>query len=517
MISRFLKVIPPILFLIIVQLHSLLALQNDSLQSLLKNKLSNNAFQKEAEVIEYLDITNKLYTKSPTDALFYVNALDKKLESEEILNGKAYVLSTKGSFYWLQGIYDSSLQAYFEALNLFEKEGNSEEIIKTLNNIGETYKKQKDYTQSARFIKMALSKMHEDDAPSRELILVNLGQLFMLKQNYDSANYYLNQILNKDSISTKSRGFTYLYKGIINRNEGQYDSAKYYFQQSLNNWDILKYRRGTIESKVEIAKIHFHQNNFTLANENLKEAERLALRINALDLLLNVYQSKIDILKIVGSKDSLVFYFDKFLGIKDSIYNSESRAEINKLSVQYNLVQKDKERYKLALEQSELSNKIEKRTQFIVLLIFVLILALVLILYLRNKSVQLKNAHLKLKQQKEEIEDKQKKISSKSLALAKVNKELHNLNNNLEQRVLDRTRKLNERNRQIAEFTFYNSHKLRAPVANVLGLINVMELTKDGKIDPILINHLKTSAMELDKVIFNLKNLLELDEEIDEQ
>jgi hypothetical protein len=43
-----------------------------------------------------------------------------------------------------------------------------------------------------------------------------------------------------------------------------------------------------------------------------------------------------------------------------------------------------------------------------------------------------------------------------------------------------------------------------------------MELTKDGKIDPTVLNHLKTSAMELDKVIFNLKNLLELDEEIED-
>ncbi|RUA34380.1 MAG: hypothetical protein DSY77_05655 [Bacteroidetes bacterium] len=168
------------------------------------------------------------------------------------------------------------------------------------------------------------------------------------------------------------------------------------------------------------------------------------------------------------------------------------------------------------MDQSQLANKIENRTQFLILLALALIISIISIIYLRRKSIQLKIAHFKLKQQKEEIEQNQKKISSKSLELAKLNKELHNLNNNLEQRVIERTQKLNERNRQIAEFTYYNSHKLRAPVANVLGLINVMELTKDGKIDPIVLNHLKTSAMELDKVIYNLKNLLDLDEEIEE-
>lgn len=510
MSRQWFKIISPLFLLIFA--NSICARQIDSLQKLLENKLQAKEFNQEQNVIEYLNLTSKLYPESPTDALFYLNALEEKLESENIEIGKAYILSKKGTFYWLQGVYDASLKSYFEALKLFEQEKNTIEVIKVLNNIGETYKKQKDYTQSARFIKLALSKTSEVEGLSSELIIVNLGQLFMLTGNYDSANYYLNQIQNRDSVSVQSKGFTYLYKGIVHLKTGQYDSAQYFLTQSLIYWDDLNYGRGTIESKIEIAKIHISQNNFSNANEHLMEAENIALKINTLDLLLNIYQTKIDLFKLKGLKDSLVYYFDKYIEINDSIFNSESRAEINKLSIQYNLAQKEKERYKLALNQSELSNKIEKRTQFLIFLTTLLIFAIVLILYLRNKSIQLKSAHVKLKQQKEEIEEKQKSISSKSLALARVNKELHSLNKNLEQRVMERTQKLNERNRQIAEFTYYNSHKLRAPVASVLGLINVMELAKDGKIDPILLNHLKTSSMELDKVIFNLKNLLELDD-----
>ncbi|MGM0580068.1 MAG: tetratricopeptide repeat protein [Bacteroidota bacterium] len=505
------KVISPLVLLLIVQ--SVMAMQGDSLQNLLENKLQHKEFTQEEEVKEYLKLTSELYKESPTDALYFVRILKETLELEEMETGIGYVLSKMGSFYWLQGGYDAALKAYFGALQTFEKQGNTIEVVKTLNNIGETYKKQNDYGQSARFIKLALAKLKEVDGVSPELLLVNLGQLFMLKENYDSANYYLNQILNKDSISTQSKGFTNLYKGIVKRETNQKDSAFYFLQKSLIYWEELSYNRGKVESKIEIAKIYINRNTLLKAKQFLKEAERLALKTNSLDLLLKIYQSKIDLYKIRGSKDSLVHYFDKFLEIKDSIFNSESRAEINRLSIQYNLAQKEKESYKLALEQSQLANKIERRTQFLILLVVVLIFAIVLIFYLRNKSNQLKNAHIKLKHQKEEIEEKQQKISSKSLALARVNKELHSLNNNLEQRVMDRTKILNERNRQIAEFTYYNSHKLRAPVATVLGLINVIELTKDGKIDPLVLKYLKASAKELDKVIFNLKNLLEIDEE----
>jgi len=512
--SRFFHIILPLI--LCLNVNQTIAIQYDSIRNSLEKKLINENFNQEEEVLDYLNLTTKLYKHSHTDALFFLTELEEKLESEDNKTARAYILSKKGAFYWLQGIYDASLKAYFEALKLFEANNKHFEVVKTLNNIGETYKKQKDYTQSAKFIKLALSKLKELNGPSPELILVNLGQLFMLQENYDSANFYLNQIINKDSISTQSKGFTNLYKGIVSRKIGQVDSAHYFLKQSLQYWSEIAYDRGTVESSIEIALIYIDTDDLFTANQHLKKAEALALKINSLDLLLKIYQAKIDLFQTRGSKDSLIYYFDRYIGIKDSIFNAESRAEINKLSIQYELAQKEKEGYKIALEKAQLSNEIEKRTQFLILLSAVLILSIILIIYLRSKSNQLKRAHIKLKLQKEEIEEKQKKIASKSLELAKLNKELHSLNNNLEQRVKERTQKLNERNRQIAEFTYYNSHKLRAPVANVLGLINVMELTKEGKIDPVVLTYLKTSAMELDKVIFNLKNLLELDEEIEE-
>ncbi|SMG42877.1 hypothetical protein SAMN05661096_02946 [Marivirga sericea] len=512
--SQWFIIISSIFFLCIA--FSVFAVKNDSLKNKLDSKLQNELFDQEIDVKKYLEITDQIYSQFPAEGLFYVIALEEKLNRNNNESGRAYTLVKKGTYYWLQGIYDASLKAFFEALDIFEEQGNSIEVIKTLNNIGETYKKQKDYIQSARFIKLALAKSKEVKGLSPRLILVNLGQLFMINENYDSAKYYLDQVLSQDSLTSQIKGFTNLYKGMISRETGETDSALLFLQESLEHWADLAYARGTVETTIELARVYIAKNDLIKANRFLEEAEMLALKANTLDLLLKIYQSKIDLYKLTATNDSLTFYFDKYLGIKDSIFNSESRAEINKLSIQYDLSQREKESYKLALEQSKLANKIEKRTEVLILITVALIFSIVIVFYLRSKSNQLKTAHLKLKQQKEEIEDKQRKLSSKSLDLARVNKELHSLNKNLEERVMERTKKLNERNRQIAEFTYYNSHKLRAPVANVLGLINVIELTKDGKIDPAVLNYLKISATELDKVIYNLKNLLELDEKLEE-
>ena len=102
-----------------------LAYQNDSLQNLLKLQLSNEIFDQEDEVIEFLEINSKLYSQTPADALFYVNELEEKLEAENNNTGRAYILSQKGTFYWLQGIYDAALKADFDALKLFEEANNS--------------------------------------------------------------------------------------------------------------------------------------------------------------------------------------------------------------------------------------------------------------------------------------------------------------------------------------------------------------------------------------------------------
>lgn len=501
--------------LLFVIFHSVNASQADSLQNLVKHRLANAAFEQEEDVIEYVDLTIKIYSKSPADALFYLNALEEKLQLENKTTAWAYILKTKGTFYWSQGIYDAALKAFFEALKLYEQNDDSLGVIKSLNNIGETYKKQKDYSQSAIFIKLALSKAKAYDEKSPQLILVNLGQLFLLQENFDSASFYLNQIIQKEDASIQSKAFAALYKGMIDHATDQIDSAHYYLQQSLQFWNEISYNRGIVESNIEIAATYISEHKLNKANQHLNEAEVLALKINSLDLLLKIYQAKIDIIKTSGSKDSLVYYFNKYIHIKDSIFNSESRAEINKLSIEYNVAQKEKESYKLALDQEKLARTIEQRTQFLVLLTIILILTIAMIIYLRSKSNQLKTAHIKLKQQKEDIEQKQKKITSNSLELAKVNNELYDLNTNLEKRIIEGTNKLNERNKQIAEFTFYNSHRLRAPVAHVLGLINIMELSKDGKIDPQIIEYLKISGTELDKVIYNLKNLLELEDEDD--
>lgn len=109
-----------------------------------------------------------------------------------------------------------------------------------------------------------------------------------------------------------------------------------------------------------------------------------------------------------------------------------------------------------------------------------------------SNTVQEQNATLTL--QKKEIE--------------KVNNKLKNTNDELEERVIERTQVLEKKNSQLAEYAFVNSHLLRAPLSRILGLSYIIAKDQISIKDKDLLDALITSTEELDKVIRKISDLL---------
>ena len=65
---------------------------------------------------------------------------------------------------------------------------------------------------------------------------------------------------------------------------------------------------------------------------------------------------------------------------------------------------------------------------------------------------------------------------------------------------------LTYKNEDLNQFTYIISHNLRAPVANLLGLVNLLELQAAEETD--VLRHIKSSATQLDEVIQDLNQIL---------
>ncbi len=102
-------------------------------------------------------------------------------------------------------------------------------------------------------------------------------------------------------------------------------------------------------------------------------------------------------------------------------------------------------------------------------------------------------------------------IRRQSDIIEKHNSEIAARNETLEDEVEKRTRELLDYNQQLEQFAFIASHNLRAPVASLLGLGNLLEVSAGNKadVDQICANMI-TTARELDRVVRDLSTILEI-------
>ncbi|MDH5379210.1 MAG: hypothetical protein OEW75_00055 [Cyclobacteriaceae bacterium] len=93
--------------------------------------------------------------------------------------------------------------------------------------------------------------------------------------------------------------------------------------------------------------------------------------------------------------------------------------------------------------------------------------------------------------------------------LEKQQTEITSLNFGLEEQVNLQTRELKDKNKKLIDFAFMNSHVLRAPITRILGLINVMELSKTQKEKEEVMQLLKETTIDLEKITQEMSRAVE--------
>jgi len=87
--------------------------------------------------------------------------------------------------------------------------------------------------------------------------------------------------------------------------------------------------------------------------------------------------------------------------------------------------------------------------------------------------------------------------------------EIKRINENLEQIVHKRTQSLEVKNKALEEYAFINAHKLRSPVASILGLVNILTKMNLGSEEQVIKTHLEESAKKLDEVVGDITKAIE--------
>lgn len=451
---------------------------------------------KDSHYIDYLNQVASEYLRNNPDITRAIASEALEMAPKiRYTKGYARALTITGNAYWYEGTYEYAQNYYLLAARQYQSINDSIGLGQTYNNIGEVYKKLNEYEKALVYL-LRSKDLKKRDTATHAITLYNIGELYISLGRNAEAKKYIDESLElaERTHNRRAIAFNYWSLGALKENETDFDGALQYYFEAQQIWKSLGETRSMIQTSQQLADVYCKLKNYDEAEKNLKEAMELASRIKVADLQVNNYLRLAQLDSLRGNYHRSLHYLSRHNALKDSVYNLLKAEQIARLQTIYETETHEQENKQLRSEKELKDSQLRTQQLTLAAISVGLILAGILawVLYQQRRKISL---------QKEAIE-------MQAVTLIKLNEELQELNRSLENSISERTCQLTLQNQRLAEYTFINAHKLRAPVASILGLINLMHQVPSHEKDNILA-HLKTCGERLDHIVHEVNRNLE--------
>ena len=385
--------------------------------------------------------------------------------------------------YYRQSKYPLAIDYSIKALKIGEELGDKLNIGTNLRYIGNIYSRQKDYIKAEEYFQKALKIYQElSDTNNMAYIYGNLGETYRNQNKYTEALDYDNraikiyeQISYKPGIANNLGNIGEVYKM-----QGNYEIAISFTLRALKIAEEIddKASKGIFlgnigENYFGMAKDTTNtlyagnkKENVQKAIQYLNEAITILKKINAYDPEIEFSKYLAEAYRITGDYKQALTLTDHYQALKDSIFSAENTATINASEKKYYLDIKDKD---LSIAQIKLKNQ---RTATAFYTIGLVLLLGVVMVILRNNRTQ-----------------------------KKLNETISKLVNEQEKVIEQRTSALAYANKKLIELIQYSAHNLREPLTRILGAMlikgDIPEEEFNGEIWP----QMQKAANDLDIII----------------
>jgi serine phosphatase RsbU (regulator of sigma subunit) len=318
----------------------------------------------------------------------------------------ANIQGNLGAIYYSLGEKARALEYYLPALKMAEKLGDTTRIGTLMQNIGIVYQELPGAMDTARnYLQRAIEI---GEALSRNDILgvssLNLGNVYMIKGEYDSAMYYLNRSLTVNT-SPAYIATALNYMGNIHNEKGEYQQAIETYNNALDMAEKENSQREIVGILLGLAATYENMDDPEQAIGYYKRAESIGEEIGLNKELSNIYEG-------LATNYAKLFDYNnayKYLSLQNTVdnayYRIQSDDETSNLLFNYQL---DKKQDEIAIleqqkEIDQLLNRRQKAISIAVGLMGLFILAIALAIYNRMRFIRKTNQ--KINQQKEQITD----------------------------------------------------------------------------------------------------------------
>lgn len=456
--------------------------------------------------------------------------------------GLARAQLSKGLILQEQGKFNQALQLDYAALKVFEKLNDKRNITVLNQNIGLVHYDQRNYAKAIEYlVKAAEQSAFIQEPHLAGSIYGNLGYVYQTQGNFSAAleNQFkaLRILLDGEDFRTATYPYNSLAEIYIAKKD--YPTALGYLTKGLAIAEKNNYEDRISDLSKTYAQYCIATRDYARALHFARRAEQLAEKVQNIELMRNAQEQLYLAASAKGDFRQALINYQQFRAAKDSMQDEEIRR--NSMAQEFAF---QEERLKLenqALQhEAQLKEEQLQRTRFFLIVIGALTIVIGYLAYRyfrsfrKNKNLndvigaqnlelhakqeeisaqneELLQSHEEISAHRDLVETQNQELTQAKLLIEKQNEEIKKRNANLNQEVESRTRELLEYTQQLEQFAFVSSHNLRAPVARILGLGQMLHLTGRTAADEQFITEsLIKSSQELDRIVRDLNTILEV-------
>lgn len=397
----------------------------------------------------------------------YSKAFQNLLEIESAVNNnpdelvKAFYQAMMAFIYGDQGDMAKAIACYNNSLALYEHSQQYRKMAITRNNLADSYLVLGNYEQALVEINKALALHAEHQFDNIGVIYSTAGEIEIRLKNYDKALSYFNEAIALSKTTATNQG-------VINPAWNLFIAAAW----------LGKKEFATAKTCIDVGKNQID---------------------NDKGFAFKYYLALVSYFKAVQQFDSALVYNEKALSLSRDIdaRQSAEAIEIVKLNEGYET------------ENKLLRQQIERKEFEQKLYVIIVVLALLSVGFLVYAIVIKRRDYKLLKIQNEEIATQSEELRSLTDELAAQGEALQQSNILLEAKVNERTASLRTKNAQLTDYAFFNAHKLRSPIATLLGLKQLLHFSKSDEERDQIVERIFITTEKFDEVVKESQKILE--------
>gem|GEM_PF-2996947 len=409
-------------------------------------------------------------------------------------SGMANVYNQIGIIFDYQGNYLPALDWYRKSLVIQEATGNRRGTAVCYSNLGIIYQFQEDYEQSLKYATMSMEIMLElGDSVALASIYNNVGILQSKLGHKSEAMDYYSRSLGLSQRINKKRTWAIALSNLaqLYSDKGDFETGIDHYLQAIDIYVEMGYTSGIADCKTGLAECYLSLGQPQKALPYARASYQWSVEKDAKTSLKTASLILSKVHAELGNFEEAYQLSVEHKSISDSLLNKETVRKSAEQALEY---QYDKEVALQEMEQAkqdtlrEAALSSERIWKWVFVIGFLVLAAFIILGVVSYRKLKRSNATISAQRD-----------------------EILFLNQNLESLVEKRTQELERRNQKLAEYVFTNSHRVRGPIARILGLLEVHR--NNGFSSPeeqqAMIDYVSKAAQEADGVIHEIGLTLE--------